>query len=105
MVAAAQSAFRSRKTSFQAHYQRLRARRGAKRAVLAVDHAMLVCADHVILRREPSREWGPDSDARRQPAATARKLTQRLRDLGFEVLITPRPESDAQPDLILAFSG
>ncbi len=30
----------------------------------------------------------PSLFERRQPAATARKLTQRLRDLGFEVLIT-----------------
>src|SRR5690242_1846901 len=103
MVAAAQSAVRSRKTSFAAQYQRLKARRGVKRAILAVAHAMLVCAYHIILRREPYRELGPDYYERRQPAAAARKLTRRLRDLGFEVLITPRLESDPQPGLVPAF--
>jgi hypothetical protein len=105
MVAAAQSAVRSRKTSFWAHYQRLKARRGIKRAILAVAHAMLVCAYHIILRREPYRELGPDYDDRRQPAATARKLTQRLRDLGFEVLVTPRANAEPQSASVSVFSG
>ena len=66
---------------------------------------MLVCAYYIILRREPHRELGADDYDRRQPAATARTLTQRLRDLGFDVLITPRPGSDPPPGLVPGFSG
>jgi transposase len=105
MVAAAQSAVRSRTTSFSAQYQRLKARRGVKRAILAVAHARLVCAYHIILRREPYRELGPDYYDRRQPQATARKLTQRLRRLGFDVVVTPRPEQAPPEGLAPVFSG
>jgi transposase len=105
MVAAAQSAVRSRTTSFYAQYQRLKARRGVKRAILAVAHAMLVCAYHIILRREPYRELGPDYYERRQPTATARKLAQRLRRLGFDVVITPRANAEPQGAPVPVFSG
>jgi transposase len=105
MVVAAQSAVRSRKTSFWAQYQRLKARRGVKRAILAVAHAMLVCADHIILRREPYRELGPDYYDRRRPQAAARKLTQRLRKLGFDVVVTPRANAQPQGASVPVFSG
>ncbi len=104
MVAAAQAAVRSSKTSYYAQYQRLKARRGVKRAILAVAHSMLVSAYYVISRREPYRELGPDYYDRRKPAASAHKLTQRLRNLGFNVIITPR--ADPEPaETIGAFSG
>ncbi|HEV2125604.1 MAG TPA: IS110 family transposase [Chloroflexota bacterium] len=104
MVAAAQSAVRSRKTSYYSQYQRLKARRGVKRAILAVAHSMLVSAYYVISRRELYRELGPDYYDRRKPAATAHKLTQRLRNLGFHVIVTPRAES-VQAVPLGAFSG
>lgn len=105
VVVAAQAAVRSRKTSFYAQYQRLKARRGVKRAILAVAHAMLVCAYHIILRREPYRELGPDYYERRRPAATARKLTQQLRRLGFDVVLTRRTEPESPATLSPGFSG
>lgn len=105
MVAAAQSAVRSKKTSLYAQYQRLKVRRGAKKAILAVAHSMLVSAYYIISRREPYRELGPDYYDRRKPAVTANRLTQRLRKLGFDVIITPRAELDPQPDTVGVFSG
>jgi transposase len=105
MVAAAQSAVRSRTTSFYAQYQRLKTRRGVKRAILAVAHSMLVCAYHIIQRREPYRELGPGYDERRQTAATTRKLSQRLRKLGFDVVVTPRANVELQGAAQPVFSG
>ena len=105
MVAAAHSAVRSRKTSYYAQYQRLKARRGAKKAILAVAHSMLVSAYHTISRREPYRELGPDYYDRRKPTVTAHKLTQRLRKLGFDVIITPRAELEPRPHAVGVFSG
>lgn len=104
MVAAAQSAVRSRKTSYYAQYQPLKARRGVKRAILAVAHSMLVSAYYIISRREPYRELGSDYYDRRKPTAAAQKLTRRLRNLGFHVIITPR--ADPEPAQAAgAFSG
>jgi len=85
LVAAAQSAARTRHSSLGAQYRRLAARRGAQRAILAVAHAMLVIAYHVIARREPYRELGADYFDRQQPAATANRLARRLRRLGYTV--------------------
>jgi hypothetical protein len=92
LVAAAQSAIRSRTTSFAAQYRRLKARRGAQRAILAVAHAMLVSDYHIVLRREAYCELGADSYNQRRPKATACQLTQWLRRLGFDVIVTPRTE-------------
>lgn len=105
MVAAAQSAVRSKKTSLHAQYQRLKVRRGAKKAILAVAHSMLVSAYYIISRREPYRELGPDYYDRRKPAVTAQRLTQRLRKLGFDVIITPREEPAPRADVVPVFSG
>lgn len=105
MVAAAQSAVRSKKTCLRAQYQRLKARRGAKRAVLAVAHSMLVSAYFIILHHKPYQELGPDYYDHRKPATTAHKLTQRLRNLGFDVIITPRTEPEPQPHAVPVFSG
>ena len=60
LVAAAQSAARTKQSYLGAQYRRIAARRGAKRAILAVAHSMLVIAYHLIARREPYRELGAD---------------------------------------------
>ena len=62
-----------------AQYRRIAARHGAKKAILAVAHSLLVIAYHVIARREPYRELGADSFDRQQPTATANRLVRRLR--------------------------
>ncbi len=92
LVAAAQSAARTKQSYLGAQYRRIAARRGAKRAILAVAHAMLVIAYHRIARREPYRERGADSCDRQQPAATANRLVRRRRQLGDDVALTTTPE-------------
>ncbi len=88
LVAAAQAAARTKQSYLGAQYRRIAARRGAKRAILAVAHSMLVIAYHLIARREPYRELGADSFDRQQPAATANRLMRRLRQLGYDVTLT-----------------
>jgi transposase len=58
LVQAAHAAARTRGTYLSAQYRRLAARRGKKRAILAVAHSMLVMADYMIQRREPYRDAG-----------------------------------------------
>jgi len=91
LVAAAQSAARTKHSYLGAQYRRIAARRGAKRAILAVAHSMLVIAYHLIARREPYRELGADYFDRQQPAATANRLVRRLRQLGYDVALTTPP--------------
>ncbi len=69
-------------------------RRGAKRAIMAVAHRLLIIVYQVIARREPSRELGADYLDRQRPAATADHLLRRLRQLGVEVQMLASASAD-----------
>ncbi len=88
LVQAAHGAARMKGTALAAKYQRVAARRGAKRAIMAVAHRLLIIAYHVIARREPYRELGADYLERRRSPATVDRLVRRLRQLGVEVTVT-----------------
>lgn len=67
---------------------RVAARRGMKKAVIAVAHRILIIAWHILRDGSVYRENGGDYYDRRNPVATARRLTERLQRLGFEVTLT-----------------
>jgi transposase len=87
LVQAAHAAARTRGTYLNAQYRRLAARRGKKRAILAVAHSMLVMAYYMIQRREPYHDAGADFFDRLQPEDTARRLVKRLETLGYLVTL------------------
>jgi transposase len=90
LVQAAHAAARMRQTYLSAQYHRLAARRGRNRAILAVAHSILVIAYRLIERDEAYQELGADHFDRVQPQRTARRLTERLEQLGFEVALSPK---------------
>jgi transposase len=96
LVQAAHAAVRTKGTYLSAQYRRLAARRGKKRAILAVAHSMLVMAYDMIQRQEPYREAGADFFDRLQPEDTARRLVKRLESLGYHVTLQS-PSTDAIP--------
>src|SRR3954468_5868872 len=74
-------------------YRRLAARRGKKKAAIAVGHRILVIAYHVLSDQQEYRE--PTSlalDEHRQLRARNRAVDQ-LRQLGFEVTLTPKEDA------------
>jgi transposase len=87
LVQAAHAAARTRSTYLSAQYRRLAARRGKKRAILAVAHSMLVMAYYMIQRQEPYRDAGADFFDRLQPEDTARRLVKRFESLGYHVTL------------------
>jgi transposase len=87
LVQAAHAAARTRGTYLNAQYRRLAARRGKKRAILAVAHSMLVMAYYMIQRREPYHDAGADFFDRLQPEDTARRLVKRPETLGYLVTL------------------
>jgi len=97
LVQAAHGAARMKGTALAAKYKRVAARRGAKRAIMAVAHRLLIIAYHVIARREPYHELGADYLERRRPAAIVDRLVQRLRHLGVEVTVTADAPSGVPP--------
>jgi transposase len=85
LVQAAQAAAHTKHTALAARYRRIAARRGHKKAIVALAHALLVIIYHVIARRQPYHELGEDYFQRLDPQARARRLVHQLGRLGFEV--------------------
>jgi len=70
-------------------YRRIAARRGAKRAVMAVAHALLEIAYHMLKRKEDYRELGADHFDRIDVNRIRRSLVRRLERLGHKVTLEP----------------
>jgi len=90
LTEAARSAARTKNTYLSASYHRIAARRGANRAALAIGHAILVIAYHILKRRQPYVELGPNYLDERKKQAMVRRTVKKLQDLGYEVRIEPR---------------
>jgi len=85
LVQAAWSAARTKDSHFKALFMRLKARRGAKKAIIAVAAEMLRSAWHMLSRLENYKDPGArplDEQARQRAAA---KLVHKLKKLGYEV--------------------
>lgn len=79
------------KTYLAAQYRRLSARRGKKRAAVAVAHSILVIAYHLISRQEPYRDLGADYFDQQRPESVKKRLVKRLEKLGYQVTLEPVP--------------
>jgi transposase len=87
---AAKAAARSKGTYLSAQYTRLRGRRGAGKATVAIEHSIIVAAYHMIDRDQPYQDLGADYFLRhRSPAHQARKLIRQLQTLGYRVTAEP----------------
>lgn len=89
LVEAAWAAARTKNTYLRAQYHRLAARRGAKRALVAVAHTLLVIVYHVLTTGEVYRDLGADYFDQRHKDALARRLVRRLSTLGYTVALEP----------------
>jgi transposase len=88
LVEAAQAATRSR-TYLAAQFRRLRARRGAKKAIVAVAHTILRIVYHLLLDQHPYADLGETYFDDRQRDLVSRRLTRRLQRLGYRVHLEP----------------
>jgi len=89
LVGAARSASRT-KTYLGAQYRRLAARRGAKRAFLAVGHSILGIVYAVLTSGRPFDDLGVTYFDRRDAEHVRRRLTRRLEAMGYVVTVAPR---------------
>jgi transposase len=89
LVQAAQTVARQKQTYLSAHYHQIAARRGKKRAVMALAHTLLVSAYHVITRKEPYRELGANYLDERRRTSVVNRLGRRLATLGYAVVPLP----------------
>jgi len=93
LVEAAHAAGRSKDNYLAAQYRRLAARRGKKRAAIAVAHSILVITYYLIQRGTAYVDLGAHYFDQRNQQATQRRLVKRLEQLGFSVSLQPLPQA------------
>ena len=89
---AAMAAARSHNTYYSAKYRRLAARRGPIKAVVALEHAMLVAIWNMLQTGTTYTDPGDDFYARRSPDKTKTRAINELRNLGYTVSLEPTAE-------------
>ena len=89
LVEAGQAAARTKETSLAAQYRRLAARRGAKRAAVAVAHSLLVMVYALLTQPTGYHELGGHYFDERDRQAVERRLVHRLEALGYTVSLAP----------------
>lgn len=89
LVQAATAAARTKGTYLKQKYWRLKARRGAMRAALAIAHKILIAAYHMLSQGVNYKDLGPEYLDRASSAVTKRALVKRLERLGYRVALEP----------------
>lgn len=90
LVTAAWAAVRVKNSYLQAQFLRLKGRRGAKKAILAVAASMLTAAYHMLKNGLEYKDLGADHFTRRDRSKAIQRLVRRLNDLGCDVQLTPQ---------------
>jgi transposase len=101
LVQSAWAAARTKDCFLAGLFYRIAARRGMKKAAVAVAHRILTIAWKIIREGVEYREHGRDAFDRRHPLRTVRKLTKRLEQIGFLVQVTPRPAPSMPPPKVV----
>lgn len=87
LVTAAWAAVRTKDSYLRAQFLRIKARRGPKKAILAVAASMVTAAFYILRDGVEYHDLGSLHFDRRDKAQTARRLLRRLGDLGYDVEI------------------
>jgi len=85
-------------TYFGSQFHRLRARRGDKRAAVAVAHSILIVVYHLLADPEAVyTELGADYFTKRNPEQEQRRAVRKLETLGFTVTLAPAQAAAPAP--------
>jgi transposase len=85
LVQAAWAAVRTKNSYYRAQFLRLRARRGPKKAIVAVAASMLTAIYYILRDGVEYRELGGQHFERLDRTKATQRLVKRLRDLGYRV--------------------
>jgi transposase len=86
---AAMGAARTNGTYLQARYRRLASRRGAMKALVAIEHSTITAIWHMITTNSPYHDLGGAYFAQRDPERATRRAITQLNQLGFTVTLNP----------------
>jgi len=89
---AAWAVTRKKNCYLSAQFKKLAARRGVKRAVMAVAHTMLIMGYHMLKTGQDYHELGGNYLEQINKSQLQRYFTKRLQKLGFQVTVEPLPE-------------
>jgi transposase len=87
LVQCGRAAANSKNTYFSAQYHRIAARRGGKRAVVAIGHSILVICYHMIKNRTQFDDLGADYFLRRNEETIVKQNIKRLVNMGYVVTV------------------
>lgn len=87
LIEAAHAAARTKGTYLAVQYRRIAARRGARRAAVAVGHTILVALYHMLRDGVLYEDFGPNWFDERDRQATVRRSVRRLEALGYRVTL------------------
>jgi transposase len=93
MSQAAWGATRTKNSYYAAQFRRVMARRGKKRALIAVARSLLETIYYMLLRGTRYQDLGPDYLDRLEPDRITRTLVKRLEKLGHTVSLQPRTDA------------
>jgi len=89
LVQCAWAASRKKDSYYKAQFNRLRAKRGPKKAICAVAASMLTAIYHMLKDGTEHRDLGADHFDRRSTEVKAKRLVAQLAKLGFQVELQP----------------
>lgn len=94
---AAWAATRTKNTFFSERYHRIAARRGKKRALIAVGHSQIVAAYLILSTGARYHELGANYMRDKIEAKRKAYLTSELKKLGYDVSLEKKPTAVQQP--------
>jgi transposase len=89
LVEAAHVAAKTKQTYLAAQYKRIAARRGKKRALIALGHTILVIVYTLLTRKQPYQDLGAAYFDSLEQQRVERRLVRRLERLGYRVSLQP----------------
>src|ERR1700688_21256 len=93
LVQCAWSAVKKKDSYYKAQFNRLRSRRGPKKAICAVAAAMLTAIYHMLQNGVAHQDLGIDHFDRRSIEIRTKRLVAQLTNLGFKVDLQPLAEA------------
>jgi len=93
LVQCAWAASRRKDSYYKAQFNRLRSKRGPKKAICAVAASMLTAIYHMLKDGTLHQDLGADHFDRRSTEVKAKRLVAQLTKLGFQVELQPLPQA------------
>ena len=81
------AASRTKRSYYSAQYRRLKARRGPKKAIVAVEHSILTALWHMLTNTVPHQDLGADYFNVQNQDRVRRSAVRRLEKLGYTVTL------------------